>query len=87
MPWNADYFPASMKHLPAVVREKAIDIANALLDERMDEGRRSASPSRARRTWGRHHCPDMPRARMADHARSSLDVAIRVGGVFLPGER
>ena len=31
MPWNADYFPVSMKNLPPAVREKAIDIANALL--------------------------------------------------------
>ena len=39
MPWNADYFPTSMKHLPPVVREKAIEIANALLEEGMEEGK------------------------------------------------
>jgi uncharacterized protein YdaT len=39
MPWNYDHFPTSMKHLPPVVREKAIEIANALLDEGMDEGK------------------------------------------------
>jgi uncharacterized protein YdaT len=39
MPWTADYFPVSMKHLPPHVREKAIEIANALLDEGMDEGK------------------------------------------------
>lgn len=38
MPWNAAYFPASMKRLPEPVREKAIEIANALLAEGMDEG-------------------------------------------------
>ncbi|MBK9114123.1 MAG: hypothetical protein IPM22_00400 [Betaproteobacteria bacterium] len=38
MPWNADDFPASMKRLPDSVREKAIEIANALLAEGMDEG-------------------------------------------------
>jgi uncharacterized protein YdaT len=32
MPWNAAYYPASMKNLPPEVREKAIDIANALLE-------------------------------------------------------
>ena len=31
MPWNASYYPSSMKHLPPAVRAKAIDIANALL--------------------------------------------------------
>ena len=38
MPWNASYYPASMKHLPPEVREKAIEIANALLEEGMEEG-------------------------------------------------
>ena len=39
MPWHSDYFPTSMKHLPPLVREKAIEIANALLDEGMEEGK------------------------------------------------
>ena len=38
MPWTADRYPASMKHLPAVVRAKAIEIANALLGEGHEEG-------------------------------------------------
>ena len=38
MPWTAQRYPASMKHLPPVVREKAIGIANALLDEGHPEG-------------------------------------------------
>lgn len=39
MPWTADYYPASMRRLPEPVRLKAVDIANALLREGMDEGR------------------------------------------------
>jgi uncharacterized protein YdaT len=39
MPWHADYYPAAMKHLPAPVRDKAIEIANALLEEGHDEGK------------------------------------------------
>ena len=39
MPWNLDYFPPSMKHLPLLAREKAIEIANALLEEGMEEGK------------------------------------------------
>lgn len=39
MPWTVDYFPVSMKHLLPNVRQKAIEIANALLDEGMDEGK------------------------------------------------
>jgi len=39
MPWTAQRYPPSMAHLPALVRDKAIEIANALLDEGMDEGK------------------------------------------------
>jgi len=38
MPWNADYYPVSMKNLPPRVRAKAIEIANALLDSGHPEG-------------------------------------------------
>src|SRR5258706_13925504 len=39
MPWTKINYPVSMKHLPKAVREKAIDIANALLKEnKMNEG-------------------------------------------------
>lgn len=39
MPWNEDDYPASMRHLSAVTRAKATEIANALLAQGMDEGR------------------------------------------------
>jgi uncharacterized protein YdaT len=39
MPWNITYYPVSMRHLSEVTRAKAIEIANALLDEGMDEGK------------------------------------------------
>jgi uncharacterized protein YdaT len=39
MPWNAAYYPVSMRHLSEVTRAKAIEIANALLAEGMEEGR------------------------------------------------
>ena len=38
MPWTNTRYPASMKNLPALVRDKAIVIANALLDEGYPEG-------------------------------------------------
>jgi uncharacterized protein YdaT len=38
MPWNAAYYPASMKNLPPPVRAKAIEIANALLEAGRPEG-------------------------------------------------
>ncbi len=41
MPWNKTNYPNSMKNLPAAVRNKAIEIANAILKEhkKMDEGK------------------------------------------------
>src|SRR5688572_1882688 len=39
MPWTQQTYPPSMKNLPEEVRNKAIEIANALLQEKdMDEG-------------------------------------------------
>lgn len=40
MPWTKQDYPDSMKNLDPEVREKAIEIANALVeDEKMEEGR------------------------------------------------
>lgn len=38
MPWTSERYPASMKRLHPLVREKAIEIANALLEEGHPEG-------------------------------------------------
>jgi uncharacterized protein YdaT len=38
MPWDEDRYPASMRRLPPRVRRKAIEIANALLEEGYEEG-------------------------------------------------
>ena len=39
MPWNKDDYPDSFKNLNADVRNKAIEIANALLRDGYEEGR------------------------------------------------
>ena len=39
MPWSEAYYPRSMRNLPPEVRLKAIEIANALLEEGYDEGK------------------------------------------------
>jgi len=39
MPWNKNDYPDSFKNLDTDVRAKAIEIANALLRDGMDEGR------------------------------------------------
>lgn len=38
MPWNALRYPPAMENLPVLVRAKAIEIANALLERGRDEG-------------------------------------------------
>jgi uncharacterized protein YdaT len=38
MPWDEIFYPRSMRSLPAEVRLKAIEIANALLQEGYDNG-------------------------------------------------
>lgn len=39
MPWTKEDYPASWKNFDEVTRLKAIDIANALLEEGYEEGR------------------------------------------------
>ncbi len=39
MPWNYENYPDSMKNFDEKTRNKAIDIANALLEEGYEEGR------------------------------------------------
>jgi uncharacterized protein YdaT len=38
MPWTDTRYPVAMKRLPPLVRAKAIEIANALLEDGRDEG-------------------------------------------------
>ena len=52
MPWTNRTYPVSMKNLPKAVREKAIEIANALLEEgKMDEGRAIATAISRAKDW------------------------------------
>ena len=38
MPWPKGTYPPSYKNLPFKLREKAVEIANAILEETGDEG-------------------------------------------------
>ncbi len=53
MPWTCEYFPPAMKHLPFMVRTKAIGIANALLAEGYEEGRAIRMAIAQARRWAR----------------------------------
>jgi len=55
MPWTPTHFPPSMSHLPDPVREKAIEIANALLEEGMDEGKAIRIAIAKAKDWAERH--------------------------------
>lgn len=54
MPWTNHDYPASMKNLTSEVRHKAIEIANALLDEGYNEGRSIAIATAQAEKWAKH---------------------------------
>ena len=51
MPWDRDNYPDSLKHFLAPVRNKAIEIANALLEDGYDEGRAIAIATAKAKEW------------------------------------
>lgn len=55
MPWTPERYPVSMRHLPEPVRLKAIEIANALLADGMDEGRAIRIAIAKAKEWAQHH--------------------------------
>ena len=55
MPWNEGHFPRSMANLPPWVRAKAIEIANALLQEGYDEGRAIRIAIAQAKRWALSH--------------------------------
>ncbi|HXZ49464.1 MAG TPA: hypothetical protein VEG27_10610 [Usitatibacter sp.] len=55
MPWSSGDYPASMRNLEEAVREKAIEIANALLEEGMEEGKAIRIAIAKAKEWAAHH--------------------------------
>lgn len=55
MPWNKKDYPPSMKNLEPRVRNKAIEIANALLGEGYEEGRSIAIATAQAEEWNENH--------------------------------
>ncbi|HEY4628331.1 MAG TPA: hypothetical protein VIH02_03535 [Flavobacterium sp.] len=52
MPWTKTYYPNSLKNLPQAVRNKAIEIANALFKKgNMEEGRIIAIAINRAKIW------------------------------------
>ncbi|WP_456279292.1 DUF2188 domain-containing protein [Bacillus sp. AK128] len=50
--WNKQSYPDSMKNLMEPIRNKAIEIANALLDEGYEEGRAISIAIEKAKEWG-----------------------------------
>jgi uncharacterized protein YdaT len=55
MPWNEMRYPPAMSRLAPAVRAKAIEIANALLVEGMDEGKAIRVAIAKAKQWAEHH--------------------------------
>lgn len=55
MPWNKENYPDSLKNFTAPVRNKAVEIANALLEDGYEEGRAIAIATAQAKEWGENH--------------------------------
>ncbi len=72
MPWAARDYPVAMKNLPTEIRNKAIEIANAILDESdIDEGLAIATGISRAKDWAANRgipfdAPDQPAGRKTD---------------------
>lgn len=55
MPWDEERYPTSMRRLEPAVRAKAIEIANALLAEGMDEGMAIRIAIAKAKEWAERH--------------------------------
>lgn len=51
MPWNMQDYPSSLKNLNKTTRKKAIDIANALIDEGYDDNRAIPIATEQAKEW------------------------------------
>ncbi|HSB24180.1 MAG TPA: hypothetical protein VLE94_13860 [Burkholderiaceae bacterium] len=60
MPWDETRYPTSMRHLAPPVRSKAIEIANALLAEGMEEGKAIRIAIAKAKEWAERHLGEQP---------------------------
>lgn len=63
MPWTHGNYPESMKNFEPRVRDKAVEIANALLKDGYEEGRAIAIATAQAKEWNENH----PVHESADH--------------------
>jgi uncharacterized protein YdaT len=75
MPWTAKDYPQSMKNLTAPVREKAVEIANALLEEGYEEGRAIAIATAKAEEWAENRGKEVKKS-----AANQADGTSKSGG-------
>ncbi|WP_135556733.1 DUF2188 domain-containing protein [Paenibacillus cymbidii] len=70
MPWTKRDYPDSLKNFDARTRGKAVEIANALLDEGYGEGRAIAIATAQAKEWARDHPEHRDEPRREEMERS-----------------
>ncbi|WP_426453306.1 hypothetical protein ACP26L_13880 [Paenibacillus sp. S-38] len=55
MPWRNGDYPPSMKNMDPQIRHKAVEIANALLEDGHEEGRAIAIATAKAKEWHEAH--------------------------------
>ncbi|MFO1283799.1 MAG: hypothetical protein U1F51_15285 [Burkholderiales bacterium] len=63
MPWTPTRYPPAMRKLPPVLRDKAIEIANAMLAQGYDDGQAIRMAIVAARRWAGGVVPRFPSPR------------------------
>ncbi|HUC93654.1 MAG TPA: hypothetical protein VMS09_16820 [Paenibacillus sp.] len=58
MPWRKGDYPESLKNFSPRVRDKAVEIANALLKDGYEEGRAIAIATSQAKEWAHNHPDD-----------------------------
>ncbi|ANE48327.1 hypothetical protein SY83_20870 [Paenibacillus swuensis] len=71
MPWMKGKFPESMKNLDPRVRNKAVEIANALLEDGSEEGRAIAIATAQAKKWNEDH----PLHEISSHSQQNRTTA------------
>jgi uncharacterized protein YdaT len=59
IPWDEYYYPVSMRNLPVQVRRKAIELANALLEQGYEEGKAIRIAIAKAKEWAARQVPDL----------------------------
>jgi uncharacterized protein YdaT len=74
MPWTKQDYPVSMKNLDPRARGKAVEIANALLEDGSEEGRAIAIATAQAKVWNNDHPWHKEKGRQTHSDRQNIHV-------------